>query len=175
MQMSKIRSPFHFPVFILNYPDWGQGDLHAICQMSFNLDIRFSTTWPAYTEREIVHDRIIAQYMRHDILAVFNPLSMPSLHRLHHPFVAFQFLNLAVYFTLNALHAIYGVYITSKTKLQFFFGETKVDASAATTIARRAKFEGVFPKIRDELIEYFAGQGVPQDAVEWYRNVHPVH
>jgi farnesyl diphosphate synthase len=37
--------------------------------------------------------------------------------------------------------------------------------------ARRAKFEAVFSKIRDELIEHFSGEGMPQDAVEWYRNV----
>ena len=37
--------------------------------------------------------------------------------------------------------------------------------------ARRAKFETVFSKIRDELIEHFAGEGMPQEAVEWYRDV----
>lgn len=37
--------------------------------------------------------------------------------------------------------------------------------------ARRAKFNGVFEKIRDELIEHFAAQGMPKEAVEWYRNV----
>lgn len=37
--------------------------------------------------------------------------------------------------------------------------------------ARRAKFEAVFVKIRDELIEHFSGEGMPQEAVEWYRNV----
>ena len=42
---------------------------------------------------------------------------------------------------------------------------------ATTKAARRAKFEVVFAKIRDELIEHFAGEGMPQDAVEWYRNV----
>ena len=78
---------------------------------------------------------------------------------------------MAVYFALNALHAIYGVYVASKAKLQVFFEEIELDMSAAAQVARRAKFEGIFPKIRDELIEYFAGQGVPQDAVEWYRNV----
>ncbi|KAH9479445.1 Farnesyl pyrophosphate synthetase [Psilocybe cubensis] len=36
--------------------------------------------------------------------------------------------------------------------------------------ARRAKFNGVFEKIRDELIEHFAAQGMPKEAVEWYRN-----
>ncbi|KAF8152593.1 isoprenoid synthase domain-containing protein [Crassisporium funariophilum] len=36
--------------------------------------------------------------------------------------------------------------------------------------ARRTRFEGVFQKIRDELIEHFAGEGMPEEAVEWYRN-----
>ena len=43
--------------------------------------------------------------------------------------------------------------------------------ATTTKAARRAKFEAVFVKIRDELIEHFAGEGMPQDAVEWYRNV----
>jgi hypothetical protein len=42
---------------------------------------------------------------------------------------------------------------------------------ATAKAARRAKFEGVFTKIRDELIEHFTGEGMPHDAVEWYRNV----
>ena len=37
--------------------------------------------------------------------------------------------------------------------------------------ARRAKFEAVFSNIRDELVEHFAGEHMPQEAVEWYRNV----
>lgn len=44
-------------------------------------------------------------------------------------------------------------------------------SSADAKAARRAKFEGVFEKIRDELIEHFAAQGMPQEAIEWYRNV----
>lgn len=36
--------------------------------------------------------------------------------------------------------------------------------------ARRAKFEGVYEVIRDELIGHFAGEGMPEEAVEWYRN-----
>ena len=42
---------------------------------------------------------------------------------------------------------------------------------ATLKAARRAKFEAVFVKIRDELIEHFSGEGMPQEAVEWYRNV----
>ena len=42
---------------------------------------------------------------------------------------------------------------------------------ATAKAARRAKFEAVFLKARDELIEHFAGEGMPQEAVEWYRNV----
>ena len=44
-------------------------------------------------------------------------------------------------------------------------------ATPALKAARRAKFEVVFSKIRDELIDHFAGEGMPQEAVEWYRNV----
>jgi hypothetical protein len=36
---------------------------------------------------------------------------------------------------------------------------------------RRKKFEDVFEVIRDELITHFAGEGMPKDAVEWYRRV----
>jgi len=46
-------------------------------------------------------------------------------------------------------------------------------SSAETKAARRAKFEAVFDKIRDELIEHFAAQGMPNEAIEWYRNVSP--
>lgn len=37
--------------------------------------------------------------------------------------------------------------------------------------ARRARFENVFAKIRDELIEHFKKEGMPSEAVEWYTNV----
>ena len=43
--------------------------------------------------------------------------------------------------------------------------------SSEAKAARRAKFEAVFEKIRDELIEHFAGEKMPAEAVEWYRNV----
>ncbi|KAF5331904.1 hypothetical protein D9611_008890 [Ephemerocybe angulata] len=36
--------------------------------------------------------------------------------------------------------------------------------------ARRAKFEQAFEKIRDELIEHVKGEGMPDEAVEWYKN-----
>jgi farnesyl diphosphate synthase len=42
---------------------------------------------------------------------------------------------------------------------------------ATAKAERRAKFEAVFSKIRDELIEHFSGEGMPQEAIEWYRNV----
>ena len=44
-------------------------------------------------------------------------------------------------------------------------------ATAATKAARRAKFQSVFSKIKDELIEHFAGEGMPQEAVKWYQDV----
>ncbi|EEB91110.1 hypothetical protein MPER_10587 [Moniliophthora perniciosa FA553] len=34
--------------------------------------------------------------------------------------------------------------------------------------ARRAKFEGAWNVIREELLTHFKGEGMPQDAVEWY-------
>ncbi|KAJ3510633.1 hypothetical protein NLJ89_g4563 [Agrocybe chaxingu] len=43
-------------------------------------------------------------------------------------------------------------------------------SSAEAKAARRAKFEGVFEKIRDELVEHFAGEGMPAEAVKWYRD-----
>lgn len=39
---------------------------------------------------------------------------------------------------------------------------------------RRAKFEAAFEKIRDELIEHFAGEGMPDEAVKWYRDVSSI-
>ena len=42
---------------------------------------------------------------------------------------------------------------------------------ATAKAPRRAKFEAAFAKIRDELIEHFTGEGMPQEAVEWYRSV----
>ena len=37
--------------------------------------------------------------------------------------------------------------------------------------ARREKFENVFEKIRDELVNHLKGEGMPDEAVEWYRQV----
>jgi hypothetical protein len=37
--------------------------------------------------------------------------------------------------------------------------------------ARRARFLDVYPVIRDELVEYVRGHGLPELAVEWYRRV----
>lgn len=48
-------------------------------------------------------------------------------------------------------------------------------SSAETKAARRAKFDGAFEEIRDELIEHFAGEGMPAEAIEWYRNVRPAY
>lgn len=42
---------------------------------------------------------------------------------------------------------------------------------AAAKAAARAKFEGVFDKIADELLAYLKGEGMPADAVEWYKKV----
>ncbi|KDR80645.1 hypothetical protein GALMADRAFT_61244 [Galerina marginata CBS 339.88] len=43
-------------------------------------------------------------------------------------------------------------------------------SSAEAKAARRAKFEGVFEKIRDELVDHFSAQGMPAEAIDWYRN-----
>ena len=42
---------------------------------------------------------------------------------------------------------------------------------ADTKKARREKFENAFEKIRDELLNYQKGEGMPDEAVEWYRKV----
>lgn len=36
---------------------------------------------------------------------------------------------------------------------------------------RRTKFENVFTVIRDELIDHFVAEGMPPEAVDWYRKV----
>ena len=89
-----------------------------------------------------------------------------------HPFVAFpsHLLNVTARFASNALYVMYSIYIVSKTKLQVFLRENFY-MFTATNVARRAKFKGVFAKIRDELVEHLSEQGTPYEAVEWYRNV----
>jgi hypothetical protein len=42
-----------------------------------------------------------------------------------------------------------------------------MDAKAA----KRWRFEQAWESIRRELVEHVAGEGMPKDAVEWYRNV----
>jgi farnesyl diphosphate synthase len=37
--------------------------------------------------------------------------------------------------------------------------------------ARRQRFEDVFPVIAEELLGYVRGEGMPQDAVEWFEKV----
>lgn len=41
--------------------------------------------------------------------------------------------------------------------------------------ARRKRFEDVFPVIAEELLGYIRGEGMPQDAVEWYEKVSLFH
>ena len=36
---------------------------------------------------------------------------------------------------------------------------------------RREKFQGVFEKLRDELVDYLKGENMPTEAIEWYRRV----
>ena len=44
---------------------------------------------------------------------------------------------------------------------------------AAIKAAKRARFEGVFDQIADELLAYLKGEGMPAEAVEWYKSVSP--
>ena len=44
---------------------------------------------------------------------------------------------------------------------------SKADAKAQ----KKQKFEAVFATLRDELLEHFAAQGMPEDAQQWYRRV----
>ena len=41
---------------------------------------------------------------------------------------------------------------------------------------RRQKFEDVFAKLRDDLVDHLKGENMPAEAVEWYRRVslHPL-
>ena len=41
---------------------------------------------------------------------------------------------------------------------------------------RRQKFEGVFAKLRDDLVDHLKGENMPTEAVEWYHRVsfHPL-
>ena len=43
--------------------------------------------------------------------------------------------------------------------------------SSGSKQTRREKFERVFERIRDELVDHFAKEGMPPEAVDWYRNV----
>ena len=36
----------------------------------------------------------------------------------------------------------------------------------------RGKFEAVFERIRDDLVNHLTKNGMPSEAVEWYRKVH---
>ena len=44
-------------------------------------------------------------------------------------------------------------------------------SSADAKAQKRQKFEAVFATLRDELLEHFAAQGMPEDAKQWYRRV----
>jgi hypothetical protein len=37
--------------------------------------------------------------------------------------------------------------------------------------AKRARFEGAFAKIREELVGHMRGEGLPEEAVKWFENV----
>jgi hypothetical protein len=40
--------------------------------------------------------------------------------------------------------------------------------------AKRARFEGVFDTIAEELLAYLKGEGMPAEAIEWYKKVGAV-
>jgi len=49
---------------------------------------------------------------------------------------------------------------------------TAVSESKASAKALKLKrFKGVFDVIRKELVDHFASQGMPQEAVDWYQRV----
>ena len=51
-------------------------------------------------------------------------------------------------------------------------------SSKEAKAARRAKFEGVWKIIEDELVLNMQNEGMPEDAKEWYRRVRipdPLH
>jgi hypothetical protein len=51
--------------------------------------------------------------------------------------------------------------------------QTHLNGASAPTdkAARRKRFEDVFPVIAEELLGYVRGEGMPQDAVEWFERV----
>ena len=48
---------------------------------------------------------------------------------------------------------------------------TRTKMSAQDKAARRARFEGAFDRIHEELIEHMKGEGLPQEAVQWFSRV----
>ncbi len=41
--------------------------------------------------------------------------------------------------------------------------------------ARRVRFEGAWKVIKQELLDYITGKGMPKDAIEWYERVSELH
>ena len=39
---------------------------------------------------------------------------------------------------------------------------------------KRAKFEAVFPILREELLAYLKQEGMPSDAITWFQRVSPI-
>ena len=42
-------------------------------------------------------------------------------------------------------------------------------SSFSNKAARRARFEGAWAEIRDEIMAYFASEHMPAEAIEWYK------
>lgn len=40
-----------------------------------------------------------------------------------------------------------------------------------TFVSMRAKFENTWPLVRDELLDHFKGEGMPEDVAAWYEKV----
>jgi hypothetical protein len=49
--------------------------------------------------------------------------------------------------------------------------DAKAGAKAEAKKAARTRFEGVWERIRDELLKHFASEGMPQDAQDWFKEV----
>lgn len=58
----------------------------------------------------------------------------------------------------------------TKTDIATSILETKTNG-ADSKAERRAKFEAAFEVIRQELLDHFAKEGMPKEAVEWYKRV----
>ncbi|EIN04079.1 isoprenoid biosynthesis-like protein [Punctularia strigosozonata HHB-11173 SS5] len=57
---------------------------------------------------------------------------------------------------------------TNPTEIALQASTTNGMSSAEKKKQARAKFEGVYQVLRKDLLDHFAGEGMPKDAIEWY-------